>query len=103
MSRIVVFKISFLQKILSRIPSFSNSLDSDQAQHFVEPAQNPNCLHIIGNELNLPCNRKSMLILVSLHFSKLMHFLYVSFSLSHHLWSNISVVTREMPQIVWRI
>ena len=38
------FTKSSYQKILSGIPSVSNSLDSDQAQQFVWPNLGPNCL-----------------------------------------------------------
>ena len=34
----------FLRKILSGVPSVSNNLDPDQAQCFVRPDLEPNCL-----------------------------------------------------------
>ena len=43
--RLLIFlKSSFLKKILSGLPSVSNSLDPDQARHFVGPDLGPNCL-----------------------------------------------------------
>ena len=36
------------RKILSGIPSVSNSLDPDQARHFVGPDLGPNCLQRIS-------------------------------------------------------
>ena len=41
---LIFFKINFLEKILSGIPSVSNSLDPDQPRHFVGPDLGPNCL-----------------------------------------------------------
>ena len=38
------------QLILSGIPSFSISLDPDQAQHFVGPDLGPNCLQRLSPE-----------------------------------------------------
>ena len=45
----VLFKIIF-KKVLSEIhvPSVSNSLDPDQAQHFVVPCLDINCLQRLG-------------------------------------------------------
>ena len=43
----------FSKKILSGIPSVSNSLDPDQAQHFVGPDLGPNCLQrLSADEIN---------------------------------------------------
>ena len=43
--RLLIFSKSFFfQKILSGIPSESNSLDPDQARHIVGPDLGPNCL-----------------------------------------------------------
>ena len=41
---LLFFSINFCKKILSGIPSESNSLDPDQAQHFVRPDLGPDCL-----------------------------------------------------------
>ena len=38
------FPNHLFRNILSGIPSVSNSLDSDQARHFVGPDLGPNCL-----------------------------------------------------------
>ena len=38
------FQNKLFRKILSGIPSVSNSLDPDQARHFVGPDMDPNCL-----------------------------------------------------------
>ena len=49
------------KKNLSGIPSVSNSLDPDQARHFVEPDLGPNCckghqlMTLVGKEINLSC------------------------------------------------
>ena len=37
------FQNQLFRKILSEIPSVSNSLDPDQARHFVGPDLGPNC------------------------------------------------------------
>ena len=37
------------QKMISAIPSVSNSLDPDQARHFVGPDLGPNCLQMVIN------------------------------------------------------
>ena len=43
--------IFFLQpKILSKIPPVSNSLDSDQAQHYVRRDLDPNCLQMLSTD-----------------------------------------------------
>ena len=39
-----LFQNQLFRKILSGIPPVSNSLDPDQAQHFVGPDLGPNCL-----------------------------------------------------------
>ena len=38
------FKINFLEKFSQKYHRASNSLDLDQAQHFVRPDLGPNCL-----------------------------------------------------------
>ena len=38
------------KKILSGIQSKSNSLDPDQAQHFVRPVQGPNSLQMLSTD-----------------------------------------------------
>ena len=43
----VFFKINFFVKFFQRIPSMLNSLDPDQARHFVGPDLGPNCLQRI--------------------------------------------------------
>ena len=44
LSSAIFFKNQLFRKILSEIPSVSQSLDPDQAQHFVGPDLGPNCL-----------------------------------------------------------
>ena len=44
------FKINFFKKFLSGIPSVSNSLDSDQAQGFVEPDLGLTCLQRLSTD-----------------------------------------------------
>ena len=41
---LIFFQNQRFRKILSGIPSVSNSLDTDQARHFVGPDLNPKCL-----------------------------------------------------------
>ena len=38
------FKINFFEKFFQELPSVSNSLNPDQARHFVGPDLGPNCL-----------------------------------------------------------
>ena len=38
----------FFKKFLSGIPSVSNSLDPDQARHFVGPGLGPNCFQTLN-------------------------------------------------------
>ena len=52
------FSKQIFQKILSGIQSKSNSLDPDQAQHFVRPVQGPVCkgyqqTTLVGKELSV--------------------------------------------------
>ena len=55
--RLLIFFKTFC-KILSGIPSVSNSLDPDQAQHLVGPDLGPNCLrHLVGPDLGPNCLR----------------------------------------------
>ena len=44
------FQNQLFQKLLSRIPSVSNSLDRDQARHFVGPDLGPNCLQRLSED-----------------------------------------------------
>ena len=44
------FQNQLFRKILSGIPSESNSLDPDQAQHFIEPDLGLICLQAISTE-----------------------------------------------------
>ena len=46
------FKI-FFRIIFSEIPSVSNSLDPDQARHFVVPDLDPNCLQRVSDSVYL--------------------------------------------------
>ena len=46
------FQNQLFQKILSWIPSVSNSLDPDQARHFVGPDLGPNCLQRLSADDN---------------------------------------------------
>ena len=54
------FKNKLFRKILSGIPSVSNSLDIDQTRHFLGPDLGPNCLQKVsadntsGQELKEP-------------------------------------------------
>ena len=41
---LIYFKFNFFKNILQEIIDVSNSLDPDQAQHFVMPDLGPNCL-----------------------------------------------------------
>ena len=40
--------VDFYQNDFSGIPSVSNSLDPDQARHFVGPDLGPNCLQMLS-------------------------------------------------------
>ena len=42
-------------KNLAGVPSVSNSLDPDQARHFIWPDQGPNCLQRLSAGNNNPC------------------------------------------------
>ena len=44
------FNLIFSQKNLSGISSMSNSLDPDQARHFVGPELGPNCLERLSSD-----------------------------------------------------
>ena len=44
------FQNHFFEKILSGKPSVSNSLDPDQALHFVGPDLGPNCLQKLSED-----------------------------------------------------
>ena len=46
------FQNQLFRKIISGIPSMSNSLDSDQARHFVRPDLGPNCLQKVSADDN---------------------------------------------------
>ena len=41
---------SYFPNILSKIQPVSNSLNSDQAQHYVGPDMDPNCLQMLSTD-----------------------------------------------------
>ena len=47
---LILFKINFFDTKKSRIPSVSNSLDSDRSDVFIGPGLGPNCLRRLSAE-----------------------------------------------------
>ena len=62
---LIFFKINYFQIIPSVIPSMSNSLDPDQAGHFVRPDLAPNCLQRLPADDTSRQNQTN-----KMHFSK---------------------------------
>ena len=71
----IIFKINIFKK-KSQIPSVSNSLDPDQARHFVRPDLGPNCLQtlsaddqkmtLVGKELKV--HDSSLILINNIYF-----------------------------------
>ena len=70
--RLLIFlKINFFKKnLLRNIVTVKNSLDPDQARHYVAPDLGPNCLQRFSADYMLPLARKESRSFYGQYFNK---------------------------------